>query len=33
MTIRSMMGMMFLIGFVVLGTLSADRSMMKKVHV
>lgn len=33
MTIRSIIGMMLLIGFVVLGTLSADESMMKKVHI
>lgn len=33
MTIRPVMGAMLLIGFVVLGTLSADGAMMKKVHV
>lgn len=33
MTIRPMIGMMLLIGFVVLGTLSAEGSTMKKVHI
>lgn len=33
MTIRSVIRPMLFIGFVVLGTLSADGSMMKKVHV
>lgn len=33
MTIRPVIGTMLLIGFVVLGTLAADRAMMKKVHV
>lgn len=33
MTIRPMVGVMLLIGFVVLGTLSADGFAMKKAHV